>query len=119
MYIPTQEERYSKGGVLTLLLCVIIPSAVILYLKNIHDALQLVGAFTLPPAFLFQAAGLQPAGAVALSTAAQALAFFLLARRSRLTPKTKLTIAITWGMFLALALKIILVYTEYAISLGL
>lgn len=119
MYIPTQEERYSKGAVLTLLLCVIIPPAVILYLKGIHDVLQLVGAFTLPFSALFQTFGLQPGGAVALSTAVQALGFFLLARRSRFSPKTKLTIAITWGMLTALLLKIILVYSEYALSLGI
>lgn len=119
MYIPTQEERYSKGAALTLLLCVIIPPAVILYLKGVHDVLQLVGAFTLPIAFLFQNLGLGAGGAVALSAAIQALAFFLLARRSRRSPKTKLTIGITWGMMTALSLKIILVYAEYALSLGI
>lgn len=118
MYIPTQEERYSKGGLLTLLLCVIIPPAAILYLKGIHDLAQLAGAFTVPLAWLAQCAGASVAAATALSAAVQAVGFFLLVRRTRLAPKTKFTLCITWGMLTALMLKIILVYAEYILFLG-
>ncbi len=37
MYIPTQEERYSKVVRLTLLLCVIIPPALVMWLAEIAD----------------------------------------------------------------------------------
>lgn len=109
MYIPTQEERYSKAALLTLLLCVIVPSGIILYLKGITDLLLLAFGFTLPLAYTAQEiAGLGHIAATAFSFVFQTLLFYFLVIRSKRPPKTKITIAITWGMFLALCVKAII-----------
>ncbi|MFR7733433.1 MAG: hypothetical protein ACLU7D_08800 [Collinsella sp.] len=40
MYIPTQEERYAKKGLLSLILCVVVPSC--LYLSLLSEQLNMV-----------------------------------------------------------------------------
>ena len=45
MLIPTQEERYSKAPRITLLLCVMIPCAVVAWIGGYRDMLTLVFAF--------------------------------------------------------------------------
>ncbi|MCC8020707.1 MAG: hypothetical protein LIO63_01780 [Akkermansia sp.] len=108
MYIPTQKERYSKAALGTLLLCVIIPPAVILYLKGITDLFDISLAFTLPLALFFQTLCVPPGAATWLSFILQVFLFILLACRTNWTPKTRMTVAITWGMISALAVKIII-----------
>lgn len=108
MYIPTQEERYSKVAHLTLLLCVIAPSSVILYLKGVTNLPDLLLGFTLPFAYFFQeSAGIDPIAATTLSFLLQALLFYFFVIRPKRSPKTKITGSITWGMFLALLVKAI------------
>ena len=63
MYIPTQEERYAKKGVVSLILCVVVPSC--LYVSLLSKQLMMVRgheweavmklflAFTYPLAALF------------------------------------------------------------------
>ena len=40
MYIPTQEERYAKKGVVSLILCVVVPSC--LYVSLLSKQLMMV-----------------------------------------------------------------------------
>ncbi len=108
MYIPTQEERYSKVALLTLLLCVIVPSGIILYLKGVTNLLFLLFGFTLPLAYAAQeTAGLDHVVATASSFICQALLFYFFVIRPKYSPKTKITVAITWGMLMALFVKVI------------
>lgn len=110
MYIPTQEERYSKAARWTLLLCLVVPSAVVLWLYGGDEAnLTLcLTAFLQPIAGLLVLGGCTNAAALCLSATLQGVLFVLLARRKNLTPKTKLTICITWGMLTALILRLML-----------
>ena len=34
MYIPTQEERYAKKGLLSLILCVVVPSLSLIHISE-------------------------------------------------------------------------------------
>lgn len=117
MYIPTQEERYSKKSTATLLLCVIAPSAVILGLMGVTNLMLLLSAFIQPLAFLIEQCGLSNTMGIVLSSLLQAILFFMLARAKKLSPKRRLTIAIVWGMSLALALKLIVVFAQYLSAL--
>ena len=68
MYIPTQEERYAKKGVVSLTLCVVVPSC--LYVSLLSKQLMMVRgheweavmklflAFTYPLAALFAMTGI-------------------------------------------------------------
>ena len=68
MYIPTQEERYAKKGVVSLILCVVVPSC--LYVSLLSKQLMMVRgheweavmklflAFTYPLAALFAMTGI-------------------------------------------------------------
>lgn len=106
MYIPTQEERYSKVARFTLLLCVMMPSAIVAYLAEAGDLLTCCAAFLLPPSLLLDYAGFNMTAAMCLSALVQAIIFFWLALTKKLTAKTKITIAITWGMLFALLLRL-------------
>ncbi len=110
MYIPTQEERYSKAPRWALLLCLLLPSAVVMgFYGEVMDVFFCLSAFIQAPAYLLVRAGCNDAAAVCLSASVQALVFFLLTRRSSgglLSPKAKFTICITWGMALALLLRL-------------
>lgn len=105
MYIPTQEERYSKAARLTLLLCIIIPSGVVVWLAggNLSDC---TAAFLLPVSLLLDKAGFNATAAACISALIQFIFFLWLTRSRRLTPKNRLTIAITWGMLFALIVRI-------------
>lgn len=117
MYIPTQEERYSKKSTATLLLCVIAPSAVVLGLMGGTDLMLLLTAFIQPLAFLISLSGLSNTMGIIISSLVQAILFFMLARAKKLSPKRRLTIAIVWGMSMALALKISLIFVQYLSAL--
>lgn len=109
MYIPTQEERYSKVALFTLILCVMVPSAVVVGLYSDMGVMSIIGACAWPIAYPLVAASGSMAGGMVISTVVQLVAFILL-YRSRLTPKRKTTIAIIWGMGFALLVRIILAY---------
>lgn len=111
MYIPTQEERYSKVAGYTLFLCVLVPSGIVLWLYgNEQDLLACAFAFLEPPAVLLRASGLGNTAAFLMSAALQAVAFFCLRRSTRLTPRGKLTVAVTWGMLWALILRLLIAW---------
>jgi len=109
MYIPTQEERYSKAANLTLLLCFIVPSAVVAGAYSDMSFMSIIGAFTWPIAFPLKGIIGNTEGAIIISSVIQLIAYFKL-RRSAMPAKKKLTIAIVWGMSFALAVKLILNY---------
>ena len=113
MYIPTQEERYSKVARLTLLLCVIIPSAIVTWLADVGDLLSCLCGFLWPVALPLDYAGFNRVAALCLSALVQGIAFFSLAASRKLSAKTKLTIAITWGMLFALLLRILIAFTVW------
>ena len=116
MYIPSQEERYSSVHSFTLLLCVVVPSFVVAFACTDMGLVPVLGAFSWPLAYpIFLISGQLGLG-MAISAMAQFFAFWYL-RRSSLSPKTKTTIAITWGMALALAVRIILAYELYQVVL--
>lgn len=119
MYIPTQEERYSKKSTATLLLCVIAPSAVILGLMGVTNLMLLLTAFVQPLAFLIEQCGLSNTMGIVISSLLQAILFFMLARTKKFSPKRRLTIAIVWGMSLALTLKLIIVFAQYLGALNM
>lgn len=111
MYIPTQQERYSKVAGYTLFLCVVLPSAIVLWAYgNVNDLLACVFAFLEPPAVLLRAGGCGRTAAFLLSALLQAILFFWVRRSSKLTPKGKLTLAVTWGMLFALILRLMIAY---------
>ncbi len=110
MYIPTQEERYRKVATLTLLLCLVVPSAVVAWLADAGDVLSCSMAFLQPPALLFDALGFNATAALCFSAVIQALFFWRLAVSKRLTAKHKLTIAVTWGMLTALLLRLLIAF---------
>lgn len=111
MYIPTQEERYSKVATLTLLLCLMVPSAVVAWLAGSCDLLGCITAFLQPLALLFDSIGFNATAAVCFSALFHAMAFWCLATaKRRTTPKIRLTIAVTWGMATALLLRVLLAF---------
>lgn len=109
MYIPTQEERYSKVALFTLILCVMVPSAVVVALYSDMGIMTIIGACAWPLAYPIVAETGNMAAGMVFSTTLQLVAFVLL-YRSKLTPKRKTTIAIIWGMGFALLVRIILAY---------
>ena len=111
MYIPTQEERYSKVARFTLFMCVVVPSGIVAWAYgNVQDLLACLFAFPEPPAVLLRSSGCSSGVAFTLSAMLQALVFFLMARSKKLTPKGKLTVAITWGMAFALILRVLIAW---------
>lgn len=110
MYIPTQEERYRKVATLTLLLCLLIPSAVVAWLAEAGDLLSCSIAFLQPLALLFDGIGFNATAALCFSATVHALLFWRLAVTKRLTPKHKLTLAVSWGMLTALLLRLLIAF---------
>ncbi len=106
MYIPTQQERYSKVASITLFLCVIIPSGVVWFLGGGRDLLECCTAFLYTISYPLDLMGFNATAALGLSAFVQAGAFWGLVRSRRISPKVKLTIAVTWGMLFALLLKL-------------
>ena len=119
MYIPTQEERYSKVARLTLLLCVIIPPAVVMWLAEIADLMTCAYAFLLPVAMPLDWVGFNKVAAICISALIQGIIFFWLAITRKLSAKTKSTIAITWGMSFALILKLLIAFSVYRAVRGI
>lgn len=118
MYIPTQEERYSKIARITLLLCVIVPSAVVAWLGQVGDVISCAFGFLWPLAMPLIAMDFEPWAALGLSAMLQATLFFWMARSHTLTPKGKVTLAITWGMLFALILRIMIAYQVWLQATG-
>ena len=119
MYIPTQEERYSKVAKLTLFMCVVVPSGVVAWAYgNVDDLLACSCAFLEPPAFLLKVSGCNSALAFTLSAVLQCLGFFLIARSKKLTAKGKLTVAVTWGMLFALLLRLLIAWQFWVAAGG-
>ncbi len=69
-------------------------------------------AFSWPLAVLFQALFGSMGAGMMMSSVLQLVAYMLL-RRSKLTPKRKLTIAIIWGMGSALVVRVLIAYQLY------
>ena len=113
MYIPTQEERYSKVARLTLLLCIVAPSAVVMWLAEIADLMGCTYAFLLPVAIPLDWVGFNKVAAMCISALLQGIVFFWLAGTRKLSPKAKTTIAVTWGMSFALILRILIAFAIY------
>lgn len=112
MYIPTQAERYAKTATVTLLLCIIIPSGVVAWLADMGDVLTCASAFLQPAALLFDSMGFNAEAALCFSATVQAILFWrLVSTKKKLTPKHKLTIAVTWGMLTALLLRLLIAFT--------
>lgn len=123
MFIPTQEERYSKRTFVTLVLCVMLPSAVYAYfhsaqfdvpVDSIAGMLNLIFFFTHPLAVLFLKLGLPKMTAAGVTwgiggTVASLfvhLALIYLIYRSKLTVKRAVTLAVTIGFLDLLAAKL-------------
>ena len=119
MYIPTQEERYSKVAKLTLFLCLLVPSGVVMWLAEIADILTCTYAFLLPVAMPLDWVGFNKVAAICISALIQGILFFWLANTRKLTPKAKTTIAVTWGMSFALILKILIAFSIYRAVRGI
>lgn len=113
MYIPTQQERYSKVARITLFLCVIAPSAVVAWYGQAGDILACIFAFLIPIALPLNYFWCSPLLAYCLSALLQALVFFFMVRSRTLTAKGKVTLAITWGMLFALILRLMIAYDAW------
>ena len=110
MYIPTQEERYSRVAWYTMLMCLVIPSGVVhwAYLKGTDNLLDCAMAFLQPMAHLLAGIGLLNGAAYLVSTVIHALAFFWLVKRCKWTAKKKLTAVVTWGMATAFVWRLMI-----------
>lgn len=107
MYIPTQDERYSKAARLTLLLCIVAPSGFVAWMMGAHWY-NAAAAFLIPPMELLDSWGFNEMAAACISAIIQLAVFVWLNLSKRLSSKTKLTIAITWGMLFALILRVLI-----------
>ena len=119
MYIPTQEERYSKVARLTLLLCIMVPPGVVMWLAEIADLLTCASAFLLPVAMPLDWVGFNKVAAICISALIQGIIFFWLAVTKKLSAKAKSTIAITWGMSFALILRLLIAFSIYRAVRGI
>ena len=113
MYIPTQEERYSKVARLTLFLCIMLPSAIVMWLAEIAELSNCLYAFLLPIAMPLDWAGFNKVAAICISALIQGILFFWLAKTKKLSAKAKTTIAVSWGMGFALILRILIAFAIY------
>lgn len=117
MYIPTQEERYAKKGIISLSLCVVVPSC--LYLSLLSKQLMMVHgheweaimtiflAFTYPLAALFSMTGIPFFWwSVGISLAVHAGIITWLKVAPRLSPKKAICIALCLGILDFLFVKI-------------
>ena len=119
MYIPTQEERYSKVARLTLLLLLVLPSTVVMWLAEIADLGTCLYAFLLPVAMPLDWMGFNKVAALCISALFQGIMFFWLCATRKLSTKTKTTIAVTWGMSFALIVKILIAFSIYRAVKGM
>ena len=117
MYIPTQEERYSKVAWYTLLMCLVVPSGVVAWAKGElygyeSNLLRCTCAFTEPLARMFAVIGISLGWALIISSVFHASAFYWIVKRCKWHPKKKLTLVVTWGMITALILRL-LIYAHF------
>ncbi len=119
MYIPTQEERYSKVATFTLFLCIMLPSAVVMWLAEIATLLDCTYAFLLPLAMPLDWLGFNKMAAICISALVQGILFFWLAKTKKLSPKARTTIAVTWGMGFALILRVLIAFSIYRAVRGM
>ncbi len=113
VFIPTQQERYSKVASVTLFLCVIIPSGVVYWLSGVQDFVMCCAAFLWALAYPLDLMGFNSTAALCISALVQSCGFWYLIRTRRLSPRAKLTIAVTWGMAFALLLKLLIAFALY------
>lgn len=118
MYIPTQQERYSKAAKITLLLCVMMPSSVVAWLLGIRQAALLLFAFLMPVSMPLDWLGFNKTAALIIAALLEGLAYVALILIPKLSPKTRLTIAITWGMTFAFLLKLFNAYDIWRNTIG-
>lgn len=117
MYIPSQEERYAKKGLISLTLCLIAPSC--LYLTILSEQISMIKghewdavmkvflAFSYPLAALFAMIGLPFFWwAVIISGIIHAAIIGWLKITSRLTPKQAICVALSLGMLDFLLVKL-------------
>ena len=95
MYIPTQEERYAKKGVVSLILCVVVPSC--LYVSLLSKQLAALFAMTGIPFFWWS---------VGISLAVHAGIVAWLKTTPLLSPKKAVCIALCLGMLDFLFVKL-------------
>ena len=117
VFIPTQEVRYSKFARLTLFLCVMLPSAVVIWVGGDHDILACAIGFLWPLALPLSLVDFPAVVALCCSALVQAAVFFLMVRNRKLTPRGKATFAITWGMLFAFLLRLALAYQVWLTTL--
>ncbi len=117
VYIPTQEVRYSKLARLTLFLCVMLPSAVVMWLGGDHDLVSCAMGFLWPLALPLAFVDFPMVGAICCSALVQASVFFLMVRSHKLSPRGKATFSITWGMLFAFLLRLALAYQVWLAAL--
>lgn len=110
MYIPTRAERYSKAARLSLLLCIVIPGGIVAWLYAYNDLLFSLSAFLWPIALPLRYAGMNTAPALCVSALLQSILFFWMVRTPRLTPRGRLTFAVTWGMLFAFLLRVLIAF---------
>ncbi len=113
VYIPTQQERYSKVASITLFLCVIIPSGIVYWLAGVKDFVLCCVAFLWPLAYPLDLLGFNSTAALCISALVQGIAFWGVLRTRALSPKARLTICVTWGMLFALLLRLFVAYALY------
>ena len=117
MYIPTQEERYAKKGIISLCLCVIVPSC--LYLSLMAEQIQMIRgeewsaimkiflAFAYPLAAVFSLTGLPFFWwSLGLSALIHSFIIYILKKSTALSPKVSICIALSIGMLNFLILKL-------------
>lgn len=117
MFIPTQEERYAKKSLMTLLLCVIAPAAVYAYVisdklafpvDSLLGLLNILLFFTYPLAFVFSKVGIPfYLWGIVCSLLVHMAVFAWVYTSKRFSPKQVLAICITIGMLDLLVLKMI------------
>ena len=117
VYIPPQELRYSKLARLTLFLCVMLPSAVVIWLGDDHNLWACAIGFLWPLALPLSFVNFPVAGALCCSALIQAAVFFLMVRSRKLTSRGKATFAITWGMLFAFLLRLAIAYQAWLAAL--
>lgn len=110
MYIPTRAERYGKAARLSLLLCIVLPSGIVAWLYAYNDLLFSLTAFLWPIALPLRYTGMNNVPALCISAFLQAVIFFWMARTPCLTPRGRLTFAVTWGMFFAFVLRLLIAF---------
>ncbi len=117
MYIPTQEERYSKKGIVSLILCNIVPSCLYLSMQSkelmMHpgqewDAvMKIFTAFAYPLAGVFSLMGIPFFWwAIGISVVLHGGFIYWLKKSKKLNAKKAVCIALSLGMLEFLILKL-------------